>query len=272
MAAISSDQYRAKLQASIDNLLDWSTTNRPNLNAAKTYHVSFHKSLERKINSVYYIGSTIIARKSSIKDLGVTFDNKLKFNDHIQDVQKRIHNMKCVSWRFTRELKSTQLTRRLHDSYILPIAEYGSCVWGNRIASSNDRLEAVQRNITRTILRTAYRPNMPRYVPFHHRLYILNTISYTHRREIASMIFVIKIMMGLINSSLAENIQAAKFVNVRNTRNTSPFDLAKIRAKQSPLFHACTLINMYKDTISMDLSIDSITKALRLHNLESYSP
>lgn len=95
--------------------------------------------------------------------------------------------MNSVQWRFTRDVHSTNFIRRLHQSYILPIAEYGSSVWAHRISSTDNRLEKIQRNITRNILHTAYRPHVPNYVPYLQRLRRLGMITYAHRRNIASI-------------------------------------------------------------------------------------
>ena len=73
------------LQASIDGVRQWCVANRLDLNISKCNVVSF----SRKINTIqcnYSIGGSILDRKSTVKDLGVVFDEKLFFISHIDQM------------------------------------------------------------------------------------------------------------------------------------------------------------------------------------------
>lgn len=262
MSPIRNDKDRHDMQFSIDNLVEWSAINRLNLNASKTYHVSYYIKRNIPIQTTYYIRSVEIEKKQTIKDLGITFDSKLKFNEHINNVQKRITNMNCLSWRFTKEIRSAHLMRRLHNSFILPIAEYGSCVWANKTGPSINRLEKVQRNLTRTILHSSYRSGLPNYRTYTNRLMELSMLSLESRRHLAAIMFIVKLLKGTIRSSLAEQLTNYRLIRSRATRNTNTFDLGKIKPKASPLYFACDLYNKYQHMIQINNTELSIKIAL----------
>jgi hypothetical protein len=70
------------LQCDINSLYNWCIVNSMRLNINETRVMSY----SRKTNLLrddYRLGHSVIARTSSIKDLGVFFDSKLYFHNHV---------------------------------------------------------------------------------------------------------------------------------------------------------------------------------------------
>lgn len=103
---INSDEDARNLQADIDALVDWAAENGLTLNPTKTVHVSYGT---RRIDSIYYIGTTAIARQSSVRDLGVVFDDQLTFKPHINAMVKRVRSMLGPAHRFAKEVGEPNL-------------------------------------------------------------------------------------------------------------------------------------------------------------------
>lgn len=56
------------------------------------------------IISQYYIEADVIKTVNKIKDLGVTFDDRMTFTYHIDDVISRINKLYGAGFRFIRDL------------------------------------------------------------------------------------------------------------------------------------------------------------------------
>lgn len=82
LCSIGSIQDAQLLQDAIDSLCKWSDENKLELNAAKTTFVSFPKKKRRTFDTRYFIGITVIEKETSHVDLGVVFDQNLKFQLH----------------------------------------------------------------------------------------------------------------------------------------------------------------------------------------------
>jgi ribonuclease P/MRP protein subunit RPP40 len=80
---ISSMEDCVKLQDDLIKVNEWCTRNHFSLNIDKCTVVSYSRSAGTIIYE-YTCGKTILPRSSFQKDLGVTFDVKLSFENHVQ--------------------------------------------------------------------------------------------------------------------------------------------------------------------------------------------
>ena len=69
------------LQEDIDNLSQWADDWKLKLNVSICSVVSYGRTIS--FNYDYSLSGTSLQRVDTIKDLGVTFDSKLKFNKHV---------------------------------------------------------------------------------------------------------------------------------------------------------------------------------------------
>ena len=77
------DQF--KLQDDANNVSKWCKDNGLILNSEKCSTITFaRKEVEQPFD--YYINSTTLAKVNSIKDLGIIFDSKLNFQEHIDKI------------------------------------------------------------------------------------------------------------------------------------------------------------------------------------------
>ena len=77
------------LQGDLNSLTQWMETWLLRLNIVKCKAISYSRSPE--LNTNYSISGVTVENIENMKDLGVTFDNKLKFDKHIIDINNKIN-------------------------------------------------------------------------------------------------------------------------------------------------------------------------------------
>ena len=73
-----------------------------------------------------------IDRKSSVESLGILFDEKLKFNDHVKCITKRAAAKLYVVFRLRRIGFSIREVTLLYKALVLPTLTYCCSVWGGQ--------------------------------------------------------------------------------------------------------------------------------------------
>jgi ribonuclease P/MRP protein subunit RPP40 len=74
-----------RLQDGIDDIVRWCVDNNLHLNCAKCKVVSFTKKTKPLLFN-YNINGRILSRSNLVRDLGVIFDSRLSFTDHIESI------------------------------------------------------------------------------------------------------------------------------------------------------------------------------------------
>ena len=156
---------------------------------------------------------------SSVKLLGVTIQNNLKWD---QQVQKHITNGSrrlYILSRLRKNLVKPNDLILIYKLYILPILEFGAVVWSSGLTLAQIRsLERIQKRALRIIV-------YPHVLPHSDLLSSLNILSLSERRNQ----LVIKFAHNLLTSKrhrhmLPPNRQSRCNHNLRNSNNLSSYD------------------------------------------------
>ena len=124
------------------------------------------------------------------KDLGIVFDNRLHFEQHVSDcTTKARQRIGLVKRNFKHLDERTFLT--LYKSLIRPLLEYGSTVWKPYYKKDSEALEKVQRRATKLVPRI-------KDLPYSSRLKVLQLPTLIYRRRRADMLQVYRIRVGLL--------------------------------------------------------------------------
>jgi Skp family chaperone for outer membrane proteins len=178
-----------RLQQDIDSMQDWSAK----------WLLSFHPEKCKVMrlgsnhpNHTYQMHNrdtiTNLQFVQSEKDLGVTFDNKLKFREHINNqVSKANRLVGMIRRSFTYLAPGTFST--LFKTIVRPHLEYGYSIWAPSLKKDKDLLENVQRRATKLV------PGL-RSKPYEERLEILNMPTLEYRRKRGEMIEAYKYLHG----------------------------------------------------------------------------
>jgi hypothetical protein len=105
------------LQKHLDIISEWCAANDLQLNIAKCSIMTFSRKKQR-IAYDHNIQNTILLRTSQYKDLGVTFDERLNFNEHINLIINSFVKMLSFIIRSTLCLQSSEVLVRLYIAYI----------------------------------------------------------------------------------------------------------------------------------------------------------
>ena len=128
---------------------------------------------------------------TAVKDLGVMFDVKLKFNVHINKIVVKAlarSNLiiKCFLSRDPKTLFMAFVT------YVRPILEYASCVWSPCSLTYIKKVESVQRRFTKRLKGMTE-------LQYSERLAITGAETLELRRLKADLTYIYKIMFGILD-------------------------------------------------------------------------
>lgn len=93
----------------------------------------------------YKIGDITLERVSSFRDLGVTFDSRLTFVEHIDSCCAQAYKSLGFVLRVSRYFRDEATMKSLFSAYVLAKLEYGSLIWYPVYTCHSLALENIQR-------------------------------------------------------------------------------------------------------------------------------
>ena len=148
---ILNDFDKTILQNDLDNLGHWTEQWLLKLNVTKCKHMSFQRANELSLYQ-YNILGTNLEHVDAIKDLGVTFDGKLKFANHIcEKVNKAYSTLGIIKRNF--QYLSDECFVTLYKSVVRPHLEYAQGVWSPHLIGQIKNIEKVQMRATKMVSR-----------------------------------------------------------------------------------------------------------------------
>ena len=223
------------VQTSLDNAVDWAQIWDMN------YHFQTCKHLHignNDINFEYTMqtnsGEMKVQKVTTEKDFGVTFDQNLKFTDHINiKVNKANRNVGLIFRTFTFMDKDMFLS--IYKSIVRPHLEYASSVWSPMFKKDKILLENVQRRVTRLV-------KCLKHLSYEDRSRTLGLPSLEYRRERSDMIQVYKIMHGI------DKVDKDKFFTVNRYSATRGHSLKLFKKRSRLLVRANSFSNRVVDS------------------------
>ena len=120
-------------------------------NNAKCKCIHFNKD-NPKHN--YYLktenGNFNIENTNEEKDLGITFDNNLKFDIHITTSVNKANKILGLIKRNFKYIDK-QIFNQLFKSLVRPHLEYGQCIWSPFLIRQSKQIENIQRRATKIV-------------------------------------------------------------------------------------------------------------------------
>ena len=108
----------ALLNSELEKLSLWLRSNKLSLNVQKTYYMVFHRArIKSDEHAVITIDNVILQRTNSLKYLGVIFDYKLNWTQHISHVRNKISKGIGIMYRARKYLSKLSM-RKLYYLYI----------------------------------------------------------------------------------------------------------------------------------------------------------
>jgi len=134
----SADTYI--LQEDLNKLTTWAKTWGMEFNIDKCVILRF----TLKHNPEYFLRNQNLTSVSKAKYLGVNFDTKLTFNQHVDSICQKANQTLSL---LRRNLKQCSRSVKLdaYKTYVEPILNYTATVWSPHTLRSTNKLESVQK-------------------------------------------------------------------------------------------------------------------------------
>ena len=141
----------------IENVVNWLEKNGLNFNIDKCKIIIFSNK-EKTTEITRIIKNKKIECVSTIKDLGIIFDNRMTFNYHIDHVlakaRKRLYLLKKQTYSF----KNINTIKLIYNTHLKSTLMYGSTIWSPKTNETIYELEKIQNNFLRYV---SYKTNEP---------------------------------------------------------------------------------------------------------------
>ena len=156
----------------------------------KCHHLHVGNSMEDTAYTIETTNVTIsIEKVKSEKDLGVIFDSKLTFTEHISTKVSEANQIVGLIFR-TFTFMDREMFLNLFKSLVRPHLEYATTIWAPIYKKDAIQIENVQRRATRLV-------SDLKNVSYTERLKTLGLPSLEYRRDRADMIQVFKVLIGI---------------------------------------------------------------------------
>jgi ribonuclease P/MRP protein subunit RPP40 len=190
-----------RLQRGIDEIADTCRKSGLIFNFPKCSVATFTKKVKPLLFD-YTLNNKILLRRSSVQDLGVLFDSKLSFCDHILSfLSMTSAAFKSLGFvlRSAKEFGNVVTLKLLYITYVRSKLEYASLVWSPIHNIYIAELERVQRRFLKSSIFMLDGLYPPRDFPQELLLDRLGLQSLSNRRLEHSVIFLYKLLHGSLH-------------------------------------------------------------------------
>lgn len=132
----------------LDNVSVWTNNNRLTVNTTKTKYMLFGTSEDFSLN-IQYCGN-IIELVTEFKYLGVIIDRKMKFDNHITSLGKKLSKTAGIFRRISRYVP-VQIKRSIYFSLFASHVQYGLITWGSTFKTKIKPLQRLQNKAIRNL-------------------------------------------------------------------------------------------------------------------------
>lgn len=136
-------------KSEITNFTDWFKNNKLFLNISKTVFINFTPRISRILEcNLLRIEGKSIQQVDSTKFLGVSIDNALSWESHINNLSKQLTSV-CYAIYRLRQITSTETILSYYYAHFLSRISYGIICWGS--SSNSQRIFRIQKRAVRNI-------------------------------------------------------------------------------------------------------------------------
>ena len=192
------------LQEALNRVTEWSAKWQLPISVKKC-SIILYGNRNNKIQPCQ-IDNCTINYVNVVKDLGITINSTLKFNEHIDIIVAKAKSRaylirKCFISR------NPEMLMQAFNIYVRPLLESASSVWSPQYIGGIEKVESVQRRFTKR-LRGFTDLDYPS------RLAALGQFSLEKRRLVQDLVLTYKILFGLLD------VDSSKFFTLRSRNGT----------------------------------------------------
>ena len=251
------DACTLSLNTNLDRINKWADTWLVNFNPQKTECMTL--SLKRNVASIpVCYNSTPLTDVNQHKHLGVTFNNKLTWNDHIRALLSRVSKLKDVMYYLKNRLDRSTL-EIIYKSFVRPKLEYASIIWADCSESDKMLLERCQNTFARFV--TGARKGTSSVLLYK----AVNWPSLEERRRQSILIFMHKLFYGYcpeyLSTLLPEHNTSSNY-NLRQSNSIPPVMARTEKYKKSLIPMGIRLWNNLPPNIQSMENVGEFKKAI----------
>lgn len=196
------------LNIELANVSNWLKCNQLSLNPKKTQCIAFGNVNCQDINLV--LDNTKILFSNSINLLGIHFDNKLTFANHISKIRNKTSAALGALNRAKKEIP-IEYRKQLYFAFIQPIITYGIEVWGGANKTTLKPITTLQNKAIRFIERKKWSSSVSNDFKKH------KIIKFSKLYDFQTSL----LMYNAFNNKLPSNIQKLYSRNFNRTRQSN---------------------------------------------------
>lgn len=201
-----------------------------------------------------------------MRDLGVQFDKKLSFVEHIDKTILKTSKMLGFVMRECKNFKKPKIKKIMYNSLVRSRLEYCSVVWSPEYKVHIKRIERLQK---RFLWHLTFGSNMGNKLnSYQKRLKFFGMVSLERRRKMLDLVFLKKLVTGSLNCP--DLLSRVLFHVPRNLPRSSNRRLFSMPRCHTNLRQHCPLSRMYaaykEHEVDIDLfhsSVPALKKALK---------
>ena len=210
----------------------------------------------------YDIDGKVLSRVNQTKDLGVIFDSRLTYRQHIYTLVENSYKLLGFVMRNMRQFNNTFVMCLLFNSLIRSRLEVNAAIWSPYENSYISRLERVQKRFLRFLYFKQYG-----YYPFlYPTAFILGMVGYNSlsvRRDWLAICHIYKLLRGFVDNPIILR-RIGLFVPANYCRARTHVLFALPRARTNIVQHCFTVrtLRTLNALCSADLELDIWTVSL----------
>lgn len=237
------------LQEDIVSVLKWSIDNKLSFNIAKCCVCTFGRSFS-PMHAQYFLGNDVLNRVFSVKDLGVVFDTRLTFHEHIRALACSCYKRLGFVLRNSKDFQEPTVIQLLFNALVRSKLEASSLIWNPYESTYALLLEKIQKSFLRFLYKKRF-GYYPYLYPTKFLLGCLGVNSLEVRRTNNLLITVCRFLRGesdvmqLVHNALRLSVPDVPRVALRpRARALLAVPAARTRSRRSaPLPRALALLN-----------------------------
>lgn len=202
------------LQRDLNSLSQYYIQNKININVRKCQSICFTRK-RNPIQHTYSFNGVTIDKTSVIRDLGVLFDEKLLFTEHIDMISTKAFKNLGFILRTCKNFKNVDAIKSVYFAYTRSILEYACSIWSPQYIIHKSRLEKIQQKFVNYL---NYQLRKPK-ISYEHSCKTYGLLTLEDRRKLLDMSLLYDILNSHIDSP--ELLQSVEFnLPSRRTRHT----------------------------------------------------
>ena len=251
------------LNQELELVRKWIISNKLTLNLNKTHYIIFHrKKIPLHIPSIM-LGNSVLERVQFTQFLGVTIQENLRWDKHIQKVSDKVNKL-CGILYLTRHQFTTSALNQIYYSLIYPNLTYCITVWGASEKSKISQIILAQKRVIRTVRNLQRRDHTNESFASLKVLKFVDVVNYFHA------VYVFKSLNGIKENNYFHRRTNAAY-NLRNGDTLQTPVASSTQTQRFIAYHGAKIWNSLPLNIRNKNTLSSFKTSLKSFYITSYN-